>query len=151
MYVEKGLAWNTANLTINLGRFGEWGVENVPYPNLTETQVTAYDINHKVTGALPNDGKFANGALNAKCKQIEKKEKAKEKEEQSKDASSGSGSPILPIDMHLQMQAALRDMIRREGFKGWHYRGGVFGPAEFLRPCDGYSDGDDYVSRCYRG
>jgi hypothetical protein len=73
VYVEKGLAWNAANLTINLGRFGEWGVENVPYPTLTETQVTAYDINHKVTGTLPNDGKFANGALNAKCKQIEKK------------------------------------------------------------------------------
>ena len=70
-YVAKGLAWNTANLTISLGRFGEWGVKNVPYPNLTEAQVTAYDINHKVTGALPNNGKFTYGALNAKCKQIE--------------------------------------------------------------------------------
>ena len=71
MHVAKGLAWNTANLTISLGRFGEWGVKNVPYPNLTEAQVTAYDINHKVTGALPNNGKFTYGALNAKCKQIE--------------------------------------------------------------------------------
>ena len=71
VYVAKGLAWNTANLTISLGRFGEWGVKNVPYPNLTEAQVTAYDINHKVTGALPNNGKFTYGALNAKCKQIE--------------------------------------------------------------------------------
>ena len=71
VYVAKGLAWNTANLTISLGRFGEWGVKNVPYPSLTEAQVTAYDINHKVTGALPNNGKFTYGALNAKCKQIE--------------------------------------------------------------------------------
>ena len=71
VYVAKGLAWNTANLTISLGRFGEWGVKNVPYPNLTEAQVTAYDINHKVTGALPNNGKFTYGALNAECKQIE--------------------------------------------------------------------------------
>ena len=77
VYVAKGLAWNTANLTISLGRFGEWGVKNVPYPNLTEAQVTAYDINHKVTGALPNNGKFTYGALNAKCKQIEKKAKEK--------------------------------------------------------------------------
>ena len=152
VYVAKGLAWNTANLTISLGRFGEWGVKNVPYPSLTEAQVTAYDINHKVTGALPNNGKFTYGALNAKCKQIEKKAKAKE--EQSDDASSGSGSPIPPIDMQLQMQAALREMIRRGAFEGWHYRGGVFGPAEFLRPCDGYSghsEGDNYVSKCHRG
>ena len=77
VHVAKGLAWNTANLTISLGRFGEWGVKNVPYPNLTEAQVTAYDINHKVTGALPNNGKFTYGALNAKCKQIEKKAKEK--------------------------------------------------------------------------
>ena len=77
VYVAKGLAWNTANLTISLGRFGEWGVKNVPYPNLTEAQVTAYDINHKVTGALPKNGKFTYGALNAKCKQIEKKAKEK--------------------------------------------------------------------------
>ena len=152
VYVAKGLAWHRANLTINLGRFGEWGIENVPYPSLMTTQVTAYDINHKVTGTLPNDGKFANGALNAKCKQIEKK--AKEKEEQSNDASSDTGDFVPPIDMQLQMQAALRDMIRRGAFKGWHYRGEVFGPAEFLRPCDGYSghsEGNDYVSRCHRG
>ena len=77
VHVAKGLAWNTANLTISLGRFGEWGVKNVPYPNLTEAQVTAYDINHKVTGALPKNGKFTYGALNAKCKQIEKKAKEK--------------------------------------------------------------------------
>ena len=77
VHVAKGLAWNTANLTISLGRFGEWGVKNVPYSNLTEAQVTAYDINHKVTGALPNNGKFTYGALNAKCKQIEKKAKEK--------------------------------------------------------------------------
>ena len=71
VHVEKGIAWHRANLTINLGRFGEWGIENVPYPSLMTTQVTAYDINHKVTGALPNNGKFTYGALNAKCKQIE--------------------------------------------------------------------------------
>ena len=110
------------------------------------TQVTAYDINHKVTGTLPNDGKFANGALNAKCKQIEKN--AKEKEEQSNDASSDTGDFVPPIDMQLQMQAAFRDMIRRSN---WTYRGGVIGPREFLRPCDGFYTEDGSGTRCYRG
>lgn len=148
--VTKRPAWDPGSLNITAGKYGERGI-NFNYPSPFEAQVEASDLNNIATGKRGYSERIPYPVLNAKCKQIEKKEKAKEKEEQSKDASSGSGSLILPIDMHLRMQAALRDMIRREGFKGWHYRGGVFGPAEFLRPCDGYSDGDDYVSRCYQG
>jgi hypothetical protein len=115
-------------------------------------------VSGSVSGRPWNSYPISDEAALAKCEAIPEEEKEaieemkkKAEEEQSNDASSGSGSPIPPIDMQLQMQAALREMIRRGSFEGWHYRGGVFGPAEFLRPCDGFYTADGSGTRCYKG
>lgn len=84
VFVTKRVAWNQANLSVRLGRLGEFGVD-LPYPNLNEAQVTAYDINHKLKGVLPNGGRFEYGALNAKCKQIEKDREEAEKKKEKED------------------------------------------------------------------
>ena len=143
--VTKRPAWDPGNLSITAGKYGEWGI-NFNYPSPFEAQVEASDLKNIAKGEVRNGGRIGLPVLDAKCKQIEKK--AKEKEEQSNDASSGTGRPIPPIAMQLHMQAAFRDMISRSN---WTYRGGVFGPREFLRPCDGFYTADGSGTRCYRG
>ena len=74
-----GLAWNDFNFSLKLGRLGEFGAD-VPYPSIYEAEVTAYDINHRVAGQLPNSGRFSYSALKAKCNQIQaEREKAQER------------------------------------------------------------------------
>ena len=86
-----GLAWNDFNFSLKLGRLGEFGAD-VPYPSIYEAEVTAYDINHRVAGQLPNNGRFSYSALKAKCNQIQaEREKAWEKIQQAiKDAKDPS-------------------------------------------------------------
>ena len=157
VHVKSGEHIVSTPLSISAGPFS-WNME---WNDRTYQAITTHVERGSVSGMPWHKQPVANSVASAKCEAIPEEEeeaieemKKKAEEEQSNDASSGSGRPIPPIDMQLQMQAALTEMIRRGAFEGWHYRGGVFGPAEFLRPCDGYSghsEGDNYVSKCHRG
>jgi hypothetical protein len=131
---------------------------NMEWNDRTYQAITAHVERGSVSGMPWHKQPVADSVASAKCEAIPEEEeeaieemKKKAEEEQSNDASSGSGSPILPIDMQLQMQAALRDMIKHGAFRGWHYRGGVFGPREFLGPCHGIYTADGSGTRCYKG
>jgi hypothetical protein len=76
IYVSKGIFWETATLSLELGIAGTWGFTTY-YPSFTYAQVRARDINGIVIGSLRDNGRILYGALNAKCKQIEKEEAAK--------------------------------------------------------------------------
>lgn len=86
VYVSMGTAWNSASLGIDAGHFGRWGVD-IPYPSLTYAQVYARDINNKVNGSLPHNGRYLYGALKAKCRQIEEEQ---EKNGESSNSPSGA-------------------------------------------------------------
>lgn len=77
VYVSKGTYWERADLGVELGAFGRWGLTTY-YPSLTYAGVRAWDINSVVRGSLPNDGRMLYGALKAKCAQIEKEKAAME-------------------------------------------------------------------------
>lgn len=62
--VSKYTAWNQADLSVSLGKLGEFGF-NLPYPSFREAQVTAYDITHRLKGSLPNGGRYPYSALKA--------------------------------------------------------------------------------------
>ena len=88
--VSSYTAWNEADLSVRLGKLGEFGFF-LPYPSFREAQVTAYDINHKLTGSLPNGGRYPYSALKAKCKNIEKQKKEESAQARSNRGSGGGG------------------------------------------------------------
>ena len=139
VFVTKRVAWNQANLSVRLGRLGEFGVD-LPYPNLNEAQVTAYDINHKLKGVLPNGGRFEYGALNAKCKQIEKdlEEARKKKENEARRAfyESIAGRGYRPSSAEIAFLTGQASSL--------HFRGERGDPP----PCHGINGNSG--TRCYR-
>ena len=73
--VTKRPAWDPGSLSITAGKYGEWGI-NFNYPSPFEAQVEASDLNNIATGKRGYSERIPYPVLNAKCKQIEKKEKA---------------------------------------------------------------------------
>ena len=151
VHVKSGEHIVSTPLSISAGPFS-WNME---WNDRTYQAITTHVERGSVSGMPWHKQPVADSVASAKCEAIPEEEeeaieemKKKAEEEQSNDASSGTGRPIPPIDMQLQMQAAFRDMIRRSN---WTYRGGVFGPAEFLRPCDGFYTADGSGTRCYKG